>query len=58
MKFAKKEKIKIQFQKIKGTYIFGQHPLVEKSPTATATYLPKGQGFPTFISSSHPPPGS
>ena len=50
----KKEKIKIQFQKIKGPYIFGQHPLVEKSPTATATYLPTsiGQGFPTFILSS------
>ena len=40
MKLAKKkEKIKIQFQKMKGTYIFGQHPLVEMSPTATATHF-------------------
>ena len=35
MKFAKKKaKIKIKFQKKEG-YFFGQHPLVEKSPTAT-----------------------
>ena len=33
MKFAKKAKIKIKFQKMK--VVFGQHPLVEKSPTAT-----------------------
>ena len=28
-------KKKRRFQKMKGTYFFGQHPLVEKSPTAT-----------------------
>ena len=35
MKFAKKyAKIEIKFQKMNGTF-FGQHPLVEKSQTAT-----------------------
>ena len=38
MKFAKKKKvkIKIKFPKNKG-YFFGQHLLIEKSPTATDT---------------------
>ena len=35
----KKTQIKIQFQKMKDTYFFGQHPLVEKSPTATDIYI-------------------
>ena len=35
MKFAKKTKVEIKFQKMKGTYFFGKHPLVEKSPTVT-----------------------
>ena len=35
MKFAKKAKIKIKFQKNEG-YFFGQHPLDEKSPTGVA----------------------
>ena len=34
-KKKKKTKIKIKFQKMKGIYEFGQHPLVEKFPTAT-----------------------
>ena len=40
MKFAKKKaKIKIKFQKMKGTYFFElHHPLVEKSPIATVVY--------------------
>ena len=33
MKFAKKSKINRKFQKNEG-YFFGQHPLVEKSPSA------------------------
>ena len=39
MKNAKKEKIKIKFQKMKGMYFFGQHPLVEKSPTSNDIYI-------------------
>ena len=38
MKFAKKAKIKIKFPKMKGIYLFGQHSLVEKSPTATDSH--------------------
>ena len=42
MKFAKKQnkktKIKIKFQKVKGTF-FEPHPPVEKSPTATDSHL-------------------
>ena len=34
----KKAKIKIKFQKNEG-YLFGQHSLVEKSPTATALFI-------------------
>ena len=40
MKFEKKKtEIKIKFQKMKGTYLFRQHPLVEKSPTAIDEYV-------------------
>ena len=39
----KKAKIKIKFQKMKGTF-FGQHPLVEKSPTATDIYIYQWRG--------------
>ena len=34
----KNEKIKIKFQKNEG-FFFGQHSLVEKSPTATDIYI-------------------
>ena len=34
----KKAKIKMKFQKMEFTYFFGQHPLVEKSPTAIDKY--------------------
>ena len=42
IKFAKKAKIKIKFQKNEGSF-FGQYPLIEKSPIATDTkyFLPK-----------------
>ena len=32
-KIFKKQRLK--FQKMKGTYFYGQHPLVKKSPPAT-----------------------
>ena len=34
----KKAKIKMKFQKMKGSF-FRQHSLVEKSPTTTAIYI-------------------
>ena len=34
MKFTNKANIKLQFQKNERNF-FGQHPLIEKSPTAT-----------------------
>ena len=37
MKFAKKSENKNKIAKNEG-YFFGQHPLVEKSPTATDIY--------------------
>ena len=36
--FAKKAKIKIKFQKMKGT-LFGRHPVIEKSPTVTGMHV-------------------
>ena len=39
MKFAKKKaKIKIKFQKMKGTFL-DSNPWIEKSPIATAIYI-------------------
>ena len=35
----KKSKFKIEFQKMMSRYFFGLHPLVEKSATATDTFI-------------------
>ena len=44
MKFAKKSENKNKIAKNEG-YFFGQHPLVEKSPTATDIFLAHNIGY-------------